>query len=118
MSATWNFDLEFYEAQNGVRFESFLYDTLDKRFSDRDLHLVFEFDGVEVERRSLMNDEDEKDGIFKLEIELPSTYAGKHNLTVSLQAIDKAITKTHSKMVFISDSKNNNVCFFVKHYLN
>ena len=105
VSATWNFDLEFYEAQNGVRFESFLYDTLDKRFSDRDLHLVFEFDGVEVERRSLMNDEDEKDGIFKLEIELPSTYAGKHNLTVSLQAIDKAITKTHSKMVFISDPK-------------
>ena len=105
VSATWNFDLEFYEAQNGVHFESFLYDTLDKTFDDRDLYLVFEFDGVEVERRSLMNDEEDKDGIFKLEIALPSTYAGKHNLTVSLQATGKAITKTHSKMAFISDPK-------------
>jgi len=105
LSVTWNFDLELHEAQRGVHFESFLYDTLDKTFNDRDMQIVFEFDGIEIGHRSLMNDEENKDGVMNLKIDLPPTYAGNHNFTINLKAIDKPITKTHSKMVFISDPK-------------
>ena len=105
LSVTWNFDLELHEAQRGVYFESFLYDTLDKTFNDRDMQIIFEFDGTLIGHRSLMNDEVVKDGVMNLEVELPPTYAGNHNFTISLKAIDKPITKTHSKMVFISDPK-------------
>ena len=78
------------------------YDTLSKSFPDRDLFLNVSLNGDLVNSFSL-TDITEDDGIILVDTILPDVLIGSNQVTFSLNAINNTITKTHSKLVFLTD---------------
>lgn len=103
LSVTWNFSMTNHMAFNQPVFEAFIYDTLDKEYSDRDLRLIVEFNGNQIENQTLTNDENVKSKVRQLNINLPEAEPGNNSITIRIESIGRDISSTHRKMLFISD---------------
>ena len=102
ISVTWNFSIPTNSEISDYQLKGLAYDTLAKAFSDRDLYLNVSLNGNLVNSFNL-TDITEDDGIILVDTILPDVLTGSNQITFSLNAINKTITKTHSKLVFLTD---------------
>ena len=102
ISVTWNFSISTSSEIADYQLKGLAYDTLSKSFPDRDLFLNVSLNGDLVNSFSL-TDITEDDGIILVDTILPDVLIGSNQITFSLNAINNTITKTHSKLVFLTD---------------
>ena len=105
LSVTWNITLSEHEAQHGALLTGFMHETFHNATVplDRDARLIVTFDGQEVDNRSLYSATLPTQRVERLNINLPPTYAGQHQITLQIKAVDNIITRTWTKMAFFGD---------------
>lgn len=105
LSVSWNFSLTEAQAMAGSQMTGFMYENVYNKLlpDDRDVRLLVKFDDVIVENRSLYEESLPVQRIERLNVSLPPTFAGEHQLTIQLQAIDTPISRSWTKMTFFGD---------------
>ena len=102
ISVSWNFSIPTDSEVGDYQLKGLAYDTLAKSFPDRDLFLNISLNGNFVNSFNL-TDITEDDGIILVDTILPDLLTGSNQITFSLNAINGTITKTHTKLVFLTD---------------
>ena len=105
LSVTWNVTLSEHEAQHGALLTAFMHETFYNETvpTDRDARLIVTFDGQEMVNRTLYEATLPTQRVERLNVPLPPTFEGQHQITFQIKAIDNIITRTWSKMAFFGD---------------